>query len=113
MDRNQTRQAGNRTIAGRYGVSAEIFDYLDCECEKLAFGCRHCWDFGSEIWCSVRCKKVTLSFGIGPWIEALGGRQLYVGHLLCPIYEGPLTMESAQNAVMVLKMLEDDDRRIP
>jgi hypothetical protein len=107
-------RADDRTIAGRYGVSAEIFDYLDRESEQLAFAGGRYWDFGSDgIHCLVRCKKLSLSFSIGRWIEALDGRQLYVGDPADPIYRGPLTLESAQNAVMVLKMLEDDDRRIP
>ena len=93
-------RADDRTIAGRYGVSGEIFDYLDRECEQLAFAGERSWNFGTEVHCLVRCKKLSLSLGIGPWKDELGGRQLYVGNPADPIYQGPLTLESAQNAVM-------------
>ena len=86
-------RADDRTIAGRYGISAEIFDYLDRECEQLASGTRY-WDFGAEVHCLVRCKKLSLSLSIGPWIDALGGRLLYVGNPADPIYQGPLTMRA-------------------
>jgi hypothetical protein len=99
-----------KIIIERYGVPAEVFDYLDQEAKRLAFAEMYDWELdGATVLCLIRCKKVSISFEIGPGPVRL----ITVGNPSAPTYQGPLTVESAQNVVMVLKMLEDDDRRIP
>jgi hypothetical protein len=102
-----------KIIIERFGVPAEVFDYLDAEARKLAFSEMYDWEFG-RFWsdrygisCLIRCKKKSISFEITDGVLSVGNPSADV------LYRGPLTLESAQNAVMVLKMLEDDDRTIP
>ena len=94
-------------IIERFAATAEIFDYLDREFGQMALGGIRNWHVGADsACCIIRCKKLSLSFSIER------GRFI-VGNPADPCYSGPKTLESAQTAVMTLKMLEDDDRSIP
>lgn len=91
-----------RSIIERTGCPENVLDYLDEECEKLAFAGMCSWDECQDgVSILIRCKERSLAFEMWDKPESLiriGGTET--------IYSGPLTMASAQNVMMLLRIME-------